>query len=295
MSDLIYHYCDELAFLSILQSGSLRLTGYLYTNDHSEGTYLNEYICDAVNVGNWQIPEPIREKIHKDFYFRESPFCEPELATEEYLRWCFMSCFSENGDDLSQWRGYADDGCGFSIGFDPIETLPVKLRELVDGFGFRPFQIDRVEYKIPILQKKIVTILQHWRQKVFTDKSKEEISYILLVDALRRLALFAKSPYFESEREWRIIYYDLKHLVFFEEETQEIGKLSSMRDLQYRCGTYGITPFVELPFSINTIREIRIGPKCRTDLKTTSEMLRSLRYDDAKHEIRIRKSAATYY
>lgn len=29
-----------------------------------------------------------------------------------------ISCFSKNGDLLSQWRAYAEDGKGFSIGFD---------------------------------------------------------------------------------------------------------------------------------------------------------------------------------
>jgi hypothetical protein len=27
-------------------------------------------------------------------------------------------CLSEEGDLLSQWRGYADDGCGVAIGFE---------------------------------------------------------------------------------------------------------------------------------------------------------------------------------
>ena len=29
-----------------------------------------------------------------------------------------IGCFSKNGDLLSQWRAYAEDGKGFSIGFD---------------------------------------------------------------------------------------------------------------------------------------------------------------------------------
>jgi hypothetical protein len=30
----------------------------------------------------------------------------------------FICCFSADGDDLGQWRGYADDGQGFALGFD---------------------------------------------------------------------------------------------------------------------------------------------------------------------------------
>ena len=30
----------------------------------------------------------------------------------------FVCCFSTNGDDLGQWRAYADDGKGYALGFD---------------------------------------------------------------------------------------------------------------------------------------------------------------------------------
>src|SRR5690606_8501496 len=30
-----------------------------------------------------------------------------------------VACFSLNGDLLSQWRGYASNGLGYAIGFDP--------------------------------------------------------------------------------------------------------------------------------------------------------------------------------
>lgn len=41
-------------------------------------------------------------------------------------------CFSKNGDSLGQWRGYADDGKGFAIGFrrESIESLPCRLSDV---------------------------------------------------------------------------------------------------------------------------------------------------------------------
>ena len=39
-------------------------------------------------------------------------------AQDAFIYWAF--CLSEEGDLLSQWRGYGDDGRGFSIGFDEI-------------------------------------------------------------------------------------------------------------------------------------------------------------------------------
>lgn len=40
------------------------------------------------------------------------------------------SCFSLNGDVLSQWRAYADDGHGYAIGFDATTLLKLPIRPL---------------------------------------------------------------------------------------------------------------------------------------------------------------------
>src|SRR5437868_13516061 len=43
----------------------------------------------------------------------------------------FLACFSTSGDSLSQWRAYADDAQGFSIGFDTSDLdVPAKIRSV---------------------------------------------------------------------------------------------------------------------------------------------------------------------
>lgn len=45
----------------------------------------------------------------------------------------YIACFSKEGDVLSQWRSYADDSRGVSIGFDLnklIENSNLKLKEV---------------------------------------------------------------------------------------------------------------------------------------------------------------------
>src|SRR5262249_7878269 len=45
----------------------------------------------------------------------------------------FVACFSLDGDSLSQWRAYADDGMGVAIGFSTAELrrLPVQIYEVL--------------------------------------------------------------------------------------------------------------------------------------------------------------------
>ena len=48
----------------------------------------------------------------------------------------FCVCFSESRDQLSQWRGYAQDGNGMAIGFDKgiLEKLN-QISEFHIAFG----------------------------------------------------------------------------------------------------------------------------------------------------------------
>ena len=53
-------------------------------------------------------------------------------------------CLTDQSDDLSQWRGYASDGAGFMIGFDPQ-----YFRNLVDrqrSNRLKALRFERVEY-----------------------------------------------------------------------------------------------------------------------------------------------------
>lgn len=40
-----------------------------------------------------------------------------DLINKNDMSKCWALCLSEKRDDLGQWRGYVDDGCGISIGF----------------------------------------------------------------------------------------------------------------------------------------------------------------------------------
>lgn len=66
----------------------------------------------------------------------------------------FVICFSENGDLLSQWRGYADNGRGVTIGFD-YNTLQEYVKQ---NFGILEL-------------KNVVYISEEDRQKLVTEKA----------------------------------------------------------------------------------------------------------------------------
>jgi hypothetical protein len=62
-------------------------------------------------------------------------------------------CLSEDGDLLSQWRGYADDATGVSIGFS--KDYLKQFAEASRGQEKSGFSLQRVEYE-PEVQENLI-------------------------------------------------------------------------------------------------------------------------------------------
>ena len=103
--DLLYHYTNLTAFQSIVENGKLWATHIRYLNDTSEQ----------------QLFERLFRARVKELIETASPGTKQRmLLWQERLKSeivPYVVCFSEDdGDRLSQWRGYAAQG-GVSIGF----------------------------------------------------------------------------------------------------------------------------------------------------------------------------------
>jgi len=106
---IIHHYTDDSGLRGILQSGKLWLTDVFYLNDPSELRYgvgiAIETLARAAAGG------PLEQRIFAQ------DFRKYQNSAESAAHF-FVLSFSEIGNDLSQWRAYADNGCGYSLGFD---------------------------------------------------------------------------------------------------------------------------------------------------------------------------------
>ena len=106
---IIHHYTDDNGLRGILQSGKLWLTDVFYLNDPSELRYgvgiAIETLARAAAGG------PLEQRIFAQ------DFRKYQNGAESAAHF-FVLSFSEIGNDLSQWRAYADNGRGYSLGFD---------------------------------------------------------------------------------------------------------------------------------------------------------------------------------
>jgi len=168
------------------------------------------------------------------------------------------SCFSKNGDVLSQWRAYADDGTGYAIGFSAKELseLPVSLLEVL-------YSRDKQVKEMTALVKALYHVEQSEKEKFGSGFS--QTCYVIGAD----MAAY-KNPAFSEEQEIRLVH--LLDIVPTEHAAKFVDAGGTMfgtevegDEVQFRIVGGIPSPFIDLDFSNggshNPIRRVVLGPK----------------------------------
>jgi len=280
----LYHYCSTDAFFNIVTSKSVWLSSLTASNDSEEGKWLARVvrrICLANDL----------DPIHADLV-------EDHVKRLQEKVGCLGFCLSEDGDMLSQWRGYANDAAGISIGF-PIEGFDQMFRE---SAGRSTVSLRKVAYtqdeQDALVASVVKEALQHAtdafqgptllgfdpeKHASYDDalaahkQSKSEFTEKLLglYGALYRV----KNPAFSEEREWRLT-------------TDHFSDWNS-DPVSFRVRGEQIVPYrpVAFPQSYGTamIKEVILGPKNPTPVAVVSQFLLANRI-----RCTVRTSEATY-
>jgi hypothetical protein len=205
----------------------------------------------------------------------------------------FSTSFSEDGDDLKQWIGYAGDAKGMALGFD-LESIRmlevpyfhhtpngvlVPMLATVSGTNHQvPVTwgafLDQVRYGDAAREEAIGEVL--WqieraceRNGVGTAAQKLVNSILRVPLSLSRLALVKKTTY-ESEREWRITIAEhfgssslsmkiaLSKVKEYSHYAQ--GALETV-DVRFRPGgRAGFKPYTAIPFKQSALVKVVVGP-----------------------------------
>jgi hypothetical protein len=107
----LYHYTTGNALIEIVKSGELWSTQVNCLNDASEFLYTMARLRQRAGtlLASAQTPD-VR-------FLLETIITELKRPVRGMLGW-FVACFTEYGDDLSQWRAYGGGEGGYSIEFD---------------------------------------------------------------------------------------------------------------------------------------------------------------------------------
>lgn len=247
---VLYHYCSVETFYNIIVNKTLWLTDSFSTNDYMENRWINKKIDEI-------LPEYMNEGNRQRF---EDIFLQYNV--NDYIP--FISCFSEEGDILSQWRAYANDGRGVSIGFNTAYfNIKHQLPYTMAAYNENSIGLHEVFYDSAIQAEIIKALLE----KVSSSEQMTSTEALEIAARLKQYSFVFKNPAFFEEREWRIIHTPLIMGSHKDGTTQVIGAIS---ECKFRVTINDIAPYFLLSFTkrkaISPIAEIILGPKNQMEM-----------------------------
>jgi hypothetical protein len=188
---LLWHYTDAFGFHGITNDGSIRATHISFLNDRTEGVHAGELI------------KSLALRMLFGRLTRQQSLWFHSLAGRRLD--AFVVAMTEAYDRLDSWRGYANGGLGYSLGFAPsvLRRLPrAQLRKCV--------YIDpdvTVDNPLPLLgtPPELSFLLTHHVTAPEDEELSKEQFFIKADQALARYGPELKHYAFHEEREHRLV------------------------------------------------------------------------------------------
>jgi len=287
--DTLYHYCSTDTFTSIIRGRAIWLSALSLSNDTLEGKLVRRTLTRLAGRDNL------------DSNAQDGLWAA--LASLEGMLDGLGFCLSEEGDLLSQWRGYAANATGVSIGFaSSYLTALGRSHATTTKSGF---SLWKVSYSDEEHEESVAPIYQgiprHIAAGAFDEpgtrglldgRSAEEVkrddNQIAdarrtlrrdMLDLIRHLYRL-KDRAFREEKEWRLVSFVLRAL-----DDDYLYRAAHDRIIPYR--QYELVQAADLG---PAIKEVILGPKHVTPPEVVKGMLRRAGFG----EVEIRRSEASY-
>ncbi len=280
MDQILYHYCGLEAFLSIIKNSTLWLSDIRKSNDYLECVYCRDKINEKIRG----FLEDDKEDLEAwNFGYNINSDLSMDMIS-------YVACFSENKDQLSQWRGYADNGAGIAVGFSRESFADLK-EAAPSHISFWKVIYDEKE------QEKFIERIARESIKAMETKPVAQVAAELNQNYRLQFPVL-KNASFEEEAEWRIIFNDS-----FSKRKRHVGKNILFSGIRYTVREKRLVSYIEMDFSKlkhNAIKEIWIGPKAEVEIQDIMHLLDVYGYyDDVESynefvPIKIAHSASSY-
>ncbi|MTI47657.1 MAG: DUF2971 domain-containing protein [Firmicutes bacterium] len=312
MSRSYYHYCSLDTFIAIISNKSLRLCDLSKTNDYMERKWILKILEDSLIKAFEQ--NEIVINLKEDYWYEKgvhNHFSYIFGMLKHYVeRSSYIACFSRNGDLLSQWRAYGDNGKGVSIGFNSnLISKAVKKNEV--HFEDVLYDLDEQVEEITTVVKNAIhymkNLFEHVTVRVSDDFNEffvEEFDAFceVICDDLAEISCYMKNPSFKEEDEVRIIYSPNMSFDADDDELKDIFNQKKrfsnfvLNPLNYFARDEQIIGYADLSFdklvSRDIITEINIGPSSRVTEEDIFFLLSKHGYN--ARNVRINNSESSY-
>jgi hypothetical protein len=214
---LLWHYSTQAGTLGIVEQGALWATQIQFHNDGKE-LQLGFDIAARLLTDEFahSLPLPAEVIAYMADYYRSTP------ATA----FIFIGCFSENRDQLAQWRAGRPVN-SYAIGFDRS-----ALEEQAASLGWR---LKQCEYnpttQRQLMRDKLVRYFDAYLSGEFDALDPDPMSRAMRfsVPWVLETAAILKHDAFQEEREWRVV------------------SPITAEGLMFRPGQHSVIPFVLFP------------------------------------------------
>ncbi len=265
-NDILWHYTSGASLISIVESHELYATHVACLNDRTEVRYGEVLLRDSFakmrarpgdGVENWLIDRMAaiaQDDVQREVIPQVLPYGSLTGLGISALKDVWVTCFSAEKDDLSQWRAYGGGENGYAIGF------------AAEGISDADAQLIRVNYSrqdhekaAMVVGEKLLDCLLEFARQIDLDLGDPDLTQQMegfleeqLQDATG-LAPMLKDPAFKNERECRLVCesygWGERNLRFQQRQTLMSAHLPKRFTDKHNAG--------HLP-----IREVVIGP-CR--------------------------------
>jgi hypothetical protein len=294
---VLYHYTTAHGLIGIVRNGALWASDAEFLNDAEELRFGRREMHEALLSRAAEL-SPEDSTTHGAEYSRATIMrsaaghLEPGgmFASRQY-HVVYLVCFCEDGDLLSQWRGYAPSG-GFAIGFStaglravkPPTARPWKIVGSDDSVSEDisepssppplPVRLVKVEYGPMAMRRAIEGVLEEVAPlpKGHPGSTGFFRAQTIVMPALASI----KHDAFADEREWRLIM---------------VGSSGHER-VSFRTGQFGVHPYAEVPIDLEAIEEVVIGPGAEAALRRRG--VERLLAEHGVENARLRESRAPF-
>lgn len=312
MDRCYYHYTSLEAFKTIISNKSLRLCDLRKTNDYLERKWIIN-ILEKSLINSFE-ENGITINLKEDYWYDEESHTHLEYLVDMLKYFVehssFITCFSKNGDLLSQWRAYGDNGNGISIGFDSrLISKSIKKNKV-----YFEYVLYKSEDQVQEIKFAVVNAINYMKEmfkddlfKIHSDFNEyfvEEFDVFceVICDDLANISCYMKNPSFIEEDEVRIIY---SPSITIESDDLEIKEVFTkelkfnnfvLNPLNYFTRDDQLIGYVDLFFekliNRNIITEIIIGPSSRVTEEDIFLLLSQYGYN--VRDVIIRSSESSY-
>lgn len=241
---LLFHYTSQVGLLGILKDQEIWATNINFLNDCKEFKHALE-LTKGIIIETPDLNPLVKDNL-LDIFDTIKEIISPDACI-------YVTSFSERGDLLSQWRGYCNEGCGYSIGLDQSVLQQIATENDVNLF--------KCIYDLEEQIKELKIYFDWALTSCSTNVSNISISDINKIIGNLLEMLFITSPKFKDksfseEKEWRLV----SKTVDFTDDRVE-----------FRQGKSTLIPYIKIPLvPANTdnvpVNKIYVGPTPDMDL-----------------------------